>query len=171
MSKNIQINIQLKSVFAATAAIFTILTSVSFIAFQFGLRSGSSDVNAVPNGVDSTALPIAKGGTNAITESAARTNLDVFSKDETNALINNKVINLGTKSVSDFTWAGLNGIISDGKTYISQVAGGGIGFDSPNTYTYQIVITRYNDVISATATNINTGTVQTNYWQSGSTQG
>lgn len=65
----------------------------------------SSDVTGV--------LPIANGGTGGATAAAARTNLSVYSKAETNSAISQSTANLNFSfSVNDDTWSEIYTILS-----------------------------------------------------------
>lgn len=96
---NNNVTLSVKQIFAFLAILALIITSSLFI----GIQIGSNNVAAVPNGVDSAALPIIKGGTGGITPELARSasNLNVFSREETNTQISNTIKDLG--NVTDLT--------------------------------------------------------------------
>lgn len=73
-------------------------------------RNGWDEINKSRDYIaqrTSAVTPVAKGGTGANTASGARTNLDVYSKEETSAAVNTRVINLsaGTNAIQ-LQWIG-----------------------------------------------------------------
>ena len=59
---------------------------------QWSNLSADDIPNISADKITSGTLPVSRGGTGATTEAAARTNLDVYSKSETEALLNGKIV-------------------------------------------------------------------------------
>jgi hypothetical protein len=135
---------------------FLILASVATIGFQFG----SQNISADPSGVETAGLPISKGGTNAVTEAAARTNLSVFSKAESDSRF---VRSYGWLSSVSYATVSALGVPS---TKFASFAGSGATFPNSNNF----IVNMYNggnggsgaDWITLIATDMSNGDVFTN---------
>ncbi|MDR0788839.1 MAG: hypothetical protein LBN03_01415 [Bifidobacteriaceae bacterium] len=84
MNKN-QITLSAKTLISLALIQLLILSSTAVIGFQLG----SKNISATPNGVQTQGLPIAKGGTNAVTEQSARDNLSLYSQAQIDQMFSN----------------------------------------------------------------------------------
>ncbi|MDR0788743.1 MAG: hypothetical protein LBN03_00920 [Bifidobacteriaceae bacterium] len=96
---NNNIIISFKSVCVVGLIIAMLLVSTFFL----GIHIGSNNISALPNGVETAALPINKGGTGALTASDARDSLGITSE------LAKKAVDVG--NITNYTFSNIKALV------------------------------------------------------------
>ncbi|MDR0788682.1 MAG: hypothetical protein LBN03_00600 [Bifidobacteriaceae bacterium] len=161
----------IKQIFAASVILALALTSSLFI----GIQIGSQNIGAYPNGVESAALPVSKGGT-GMTNFGNGTALQVLDgkglpknflgTTSTTALAGDTPIVKDIGNIGNMAYSSLSTFITnDAKKYIAYITPDttNLGSGMPIGY-YSAIVVMGGGYISVMAQSINTGrTFSTNY--------